>query len=250
MFSFFDKSNRGNKFDGYSILNPSLNLDSIPQNYAIQYYLQIYKEMAEILDVAFSGYTVGENTYIPIDEYVDSMFDDFSHIMQRFDIRPEMDKLPITTLSGFKLNGDFVTEIRIWNSLKEDIVKDVDYLSKNIPIRKITPPDLQLAFDRIDGRLKEHQIKKDKLFKIKKLSPTEEVFNLGAKKSTTRTILEMLYSANGEFVTLQKIEQVTGLDRKYLRIIIDGLKKKKTKDNKSIKIEASGEGSYNLIILN
>jgi len=52
------KFNRGKPFDGSSILDIRTNLDSILLYYAIQFYFEIYKKMAEMLEVAFSGYPI------------------------------------------------------------------------------------------------------------------------------------------------------------------------------------------------
>lgn len=160
MFGIFNKPYRGKPFDGSSILDSYINLDSIPQYKAIQFYFQIYKKMAEMLDVVFSGYIVGGRTFEPVDEYLDGMFDELGSILHRFDIRSEMDKLPITRLYGIHLNGNFVEDIKLWSKLKTDIFKDIEYLSQITTIHYPTPPDLELAFNRIDERLEEHKTKK------------------------------------------------------------------------------------------
>ena len=245
---FFEKPSL-KRFDGYPMLN-DIDLDSIPPDYVNQLYFQIYKKMAEMLDIVLSDYSVGEYNFIPVDDYLEDMFTRFSRIMRYFDLNPKKDKLPITTLWGYSLNGNFVENINSWSKLKDDILNDVIYLSKIMPIRYSTPPDLELAFNRIDVRLYYHKVKKDKLLRNNKKKKSTDLLNFVADKSITKTVFNLLLAANGEWVKVKDISKKIDKNMSYTRIVINNLQDKIKAEKKEniMKIEPSRKSSYKLII--
>lgn len=64
------------------------------------------------------------------------------------------------------------------------------------------------------------------------------------KGSIANTIFNLLQEEAGEWVTLKKMKDDTGKEFPYIRIIINQIEKKISPQ----KIEASGKGSYRLII--
>jgi hypothetical protein len=124
------KFNRGKPFDGTSILDIHTNIDSIPIYYALQFYYEVFKKMAEMLEVAFSGYLVGEYTYVPVDYFLDNTYNELGNFLRRLHLKQEIDDLKVKALYGFHLNGNFVEEIETWNKFKDEIQEDIKYLSK------------------------------------------------------------------------------------------------------------------------
>lgn len=250
MINLFFKSRRENKFDGRSILDENLNLNSTPTKYAYQFYAQIYNKLVEILDSVYSGYPVGKYFFIPVDDLLEEKFNNLRYTYLRLDQRPDIQQLKTTSLIGFRLVGNFNRYIESWAHLKDTYYEDVEILSKTAKTIYIMPPDLQVAFDVIDKLLKEHSAMKYRLLKSNKFINNSELLDFGAEESTIKTIFNILLKANGGYVKVRVMGQEVDKSDAYIRAVVGEIKKKIISQRKEmlLKIEPSGKGSYRLIV--
>jgi hypothetical protein len=231
-------------------LYANINIDTIPRMLAYQLHYQLYKKLIEVLDVVFNGYTTRDYTFIPPDDHLVELYNNLRRIYLLIDLRTELKKLKVTELRLFKFSNNYLDNIDLWLKLRNEYIKDINYLSNLVQIKYPVPVDLQLTFIELDKLLEIHQAKKDDLLKIKTFFNAKELLNFGANKSITKTIFTMLFQANGEWVKVKHMSKKVDRRDSYVRIVISQIKKKIINENKQniIKIEPSRESSYRLIV--
>lgn len=244
------KSLFGGAFYGSSLLDSTVDLNTIPHKYAKQFHFQIYCKLIEILDIVYSDYPVGKYFFVPVEDRLEDLFDKLEFIFEWFDREDEFQNLKITSIKGFRLVGYFNFYIEHWASLKDSYYEDVEILKENTRLVTVMPPDLKLAFNEIDDLLKEHSKKKNKLLKENKFLSTDELLSFGADKSLIKDVYTILLEANGSYVQVRRIANELNKEPSYIRIVISQLKKKISEQRKDnvLKIETSGRGSYRLLV--
>lgn len=244
------KINRKLKFDGTTLLHNRLNLNTVPNTYSCQYYIQIYSKLVNILEVVYSNYPIDGYIFVPVESRLGDIYDQLRHILVWFEDTPLIEDLNLNNLTGFALEGDFRFHIRLWANIQKTCKDDISLLIKNYQIRYQTPPDLLLVFKEVDELLKEHIIKKNNVLRTQKLLPDNELLSFGKKNSIIKLVYNELLNAKGEWVRVRHLANNLNKTDAYIRIEMGELKRKirSVRKENQLKIESSGKGSYRLLI--
>jgi hypothetical protein len=184
-------------------------ITKLPNNAAIFFYYLIFEKLLTIINTVYSGYAKETKIFQPAHEDLNRYYTGLLFTFQVFNKRKDFNDISSEIHRPFSsLYKNFNDVIDFWVDIKKMYYKNLADVKQSITQTYDLPPELTVAFQKIDKLLKDHQHQKDLLLNPI-INNTDQIYifgdiviNLSRATLSYKNIIVDITPSNKEFMFL------------------------------------------------